>query len=261
VTVEIAPNVFVLPVGVANTYLIRNDDLSWVLVDTGEPGRSHQIQRAAERRFGSGSRPTAIVLTHAHPDHAGSAANLAREWSVPVYVHSREEPYITGKADYPLPDASVGGFLALVLRYADNRVEPPSSAAQVLPGEGEVPGLPRWRWHHTPGHTPGHISLYREADGVLIAGDAITTVNTDSFVAIVTRRRQVCRPPAPTTMNWHDAECSVALLASLKPQVIAAGHGRPVAGPSINQEISTLAEHFCRPKSGKYVVVPAYGSD
>src|SRR5215471_298146 len=98
---EIAPGLAIIPTLIANAYLV-GDKAWWVLVDACTPGNQARIRRAAERRFGSGSRPRAILLTHGHFDHAGSAAALADAWGdVPIYAHSLEVPYITGQAHYP----------------------------------------------------------------------------------------------------------------------------------------------------------------
>ena len=65
---------------------------TWVVVDTAWRGRTGLIRGAAQTLFGPGARPRAIVLTHVHPDHAGSASELARIWDVTVYVHPGELP-------------------------------------------------------------------------------------------------------------------------------------------------------------------------
>jgi len=65
---------------------------TWVLVDTAWRGRAELIRSAAETLFGVGARPRAIVLTHVHPDYAGSASELAHMWDVTVYVHPDELP-------------------------------------------------------------------------------------------------------------------------------------------------------------------------
>ena len=59
--------------------------------------------------FGHGNRPAAILLTHGHFDHVGALKTLAEEWDVPVYAHTLELPYLTGRSSYPPPDPSVGG--------------------------------------------------------------------------------------------------------------------------------------------------------
>ena len=73
----------------ANVYLVRSGP-GWVLIDTAWPHRGHLIKAAAESAFGAGARPEAIVLTHIHPDHSGSALEPARLWDLPVYVHPGE---------------------------------------------------------------------------------------------------------------------------------------------------------------------------
>jgi glyoxylase-like metal-dependent hydrolase (beta-lactamase superfamily II) len=86
-----------------------------ILVDCGLPHSHDRIQRWVDAHFGDGARPEFIVLTHGHFDHAGSVEWLAADWSVPVYVHPLELPYLTGKSEYPPPDLSVGGGLMSLL--------------------------------------------------------------------------------------------------------------------------------------------------
>src|SRR5579872_4623672 len=97
---EIAPGVAVFPTLIANAYAV-GDAASWVLVDACTPGHARGIRSAAAKRFGAGSRPRAIILTHGHFDHAGSAGPLADAWGVPIYAHRLELPFLTGKAHYP----------------------------------------------------------------------------------------------------------------------------------------------------------------
>ena len=83
---EIARDVAIVPTLIANAYLVGNAE-SWVLVDACTPGNERRIERAAERRFGRDRLPRAILLTHGHFDHAGSAGPLADAWGVPIYAH------------------------------------------------------------------------------------------------------------------------------------------------------------------------------
>lgn len=80
----------------ANVYLVRSGP-GWVLIDTAWPHRGQIICAAAESLFGTGTRPAAILLTHIHPDHAGSALELARMWGLPVHVHPGELPVAPGR--------------------------------------------------------------------------------------------------------------------------------------------------------------------
>jgi hypothetical protein len=89
------------------------------------------------------------------------------------------------------------------------------------------------------------VAFFRRRDAALLAGDAVTTMNLDSFFDTVARRKQVCRPPVPATSNWENARRSVELLASLRPSLIAAGHGVPMRDAA--DELSRLAENFLSP--------------
>jgi glyoxylase-like metal-dependent hydrolase (beta-lactamase superfamily II) len=98
---RIAPDVGWMPISFANVYFIGRPGGKWILVDTGFPGGTREILAATEARFGSGSRPEAIVLTHGHIDHAGNAGALADEWDAPIYAHRLETPFLTGKSARP----------------------------------------------------------------------------------------------------------------------------------------------------------------
>jgi glyoxylase-like metal-dependent hydrolase (beta-lactamase superfamily II) len=243
---EIAPGVAIVPSLVANAYLAGEPD-AWVLVDACTPGHEQMILRAAERRFGRGARPRAILLTHGHFDHAGSAAALADCWDVPIYVHRLEIPFLTGKAEYPPFDYSSPGFFTRLARFFPRAtVNLGNRVAAFEPGQ-PLPGLPDWQIIETPGHTPGHVAFFRPAGAVLLAGDAVTTMNLDRFFDTIFRRRQVCRPPVPATSNWQDAAHSARVLASLRPSIIAAGHGLPVRDAAA--QLSDLAENFPFPNT------------
>jgi glyoxylase-like metal-dependent hydrolase (beta-lactamase superfamily II) len=70
-----------------------------------------------------------------------------------------------------------------------------TSVVQAFDPDAGVPGLPGWQAIHSPGHTPGHISLYRREDGVLITGDAVLTVDLNSLLGVLTGRPGVFGPP------------------------------------------------------------------
>jgi glyoxylase-like metal-dependent hydrolase (beta-lactamase superfamily II) len=121
--------------------------------------------------------------------------------------------------------------------------------------------MPGWRWIHTPGHTAGHISLFRDADRTLLAGDAFVTVKQESALdAILFQRRKVRRPPAYYTTDWDAARRSVAKLAKLEPQTAATGHGLPMHGTRLRAQLRELVEQWSEvavPKRGRYVAQPA----
>jgi hypothetical protein len=105
---EIAPDVYCLgPRGRTQTdvYFVRCGS-SWSLIDAGWARDGASIKKAAESVFGVDTRPASILLTHSHPDHAGSALQLARMWDCAVYVHPDELPLATG--DFSAITASAG---------------------------------------------------------------------------------------------------------------------------------------------------------
>jgi hypothetical protein len=117
--------------------------------------------------------------------------------------------------------------------------------------------MPGWTWRHTPGHTPGHVALFREQDRVLLAGDAVVTVDLDSTLAVLTKKRGVYRPPSPATYDWNAAEKSIRLLADLRPYTLATGHGLPLSGPQVAPMLDEFADNFQAPNYGRYVAEPA----
>lgn len=251
---EIARDVAVVTMTISNAYLVGNSE-NWILVDSGTPGNSGKIKQAAESRFGAGSKPRAILLTHGHFDHAGSAPDLANEWGVGVYSHRLEWPYLTGRSSYPPIDPTAPGFFSFLARFFPSHSVTLGDHLAEIGNNLPALGLEDWQVEFTPGHTPGHVAFYRKSDGVLLAGDALTTVNLDNVFDTLVKRQQVCRPPTPATTNWQEARRSVQLLAGLRPNLIAPGHGTPMQGAA--DQLEQLADHFPIPSHGRYVNEPA----
>lgn len=247
-----------------NAYLVGPrgaGDRQWVLVDAGMSLSAGRIVAAAAHRYGPNSRPAAIILTHGHFDHVGSARALAERWDARVYAHPLELPYLNGQADYPPPDPTVGGgLMAYMSPLMSSKGIDLGERLYVLPGDGSIPGMPEWRWIHTPGHAPGHVSLFRDRDRTLIVGDAFVTQKQESALAVMTRRQKVHGPPTYFTIDWPAAERSVRDLASLRPNVAATGHGIPMGGDELRRQLDELAQDFRRravPADGRYVRRPA----
>jgi len=236
-----------------------NGGSGWVLIDAGLSGSAGRIRNWARDHF-SAAPPTAIVLTHAHFDHIGALEALCEEWDVPVYAHRDELPYVTGERAYPPPDPSVGGGMMARMSALYPRA-PIEMGGRVreLPADGTVPFLAGWRWIHTPGHTAGHISLFRELDLTLIVGDAFCTTKQESFFAVASQSPELHGPPAYFTTDWDAARDSVERLAALRPVIVAPGHGRPMAGRETTEALGELAARFdevARPAHGRYVEHP-----
>lgn len=262
---ELGKNIFYVAPGVwrlkdifVNMFIIQNrEGTNWVLVDTGLKSSAAKIKSMAEMLFGgTGAKPTAIVMTHGHFDHRGSLIQLADEWGVPVYCHHMERPYLTGKASYPPADPSVGGGMMATLSFTYPKGPINVDNLNELPDDGTLPGLEDWRWIHTPGHTPGHVSLFREKDGVLVAGDAFVTTIIESVISVATQAKVVEGPPKYFTPDWIEATRSVKSLADLEPNVIVTGHGKALYGDEARKALHKLAKNFWQkgiPASGRYV--------
>ncbi|WP_108396161.1 MBL fold metallo-hydrolase [Devosia submarina] len=217
----------------------------WVLIDAGLHGSAPSIIAAATARFGADNPPAAILMTHAHFDHVGALVDLLEHWNCPVYAHALETPYLTGQQAYPPPDAAAdGGIIPKLSPLFPRDPIDVSRWLRQLPEDGSVPPLPGWQWVHTPGHTTGHISLWRQQDRLLIAGDAVITTGQESAYEVVVQEPEMHGPPRYLTPDWVAAEQSVRLLASLEPDLLVTGHGRAMQGAEMTAALHQLADNF-----------------
>ncbi|MFS0555102.1 MBL fold metallo-hydrolase [Brevibacillus sp. 179-C9.3 HS] len=136
-----------------------------VLIDTGFPGQIEDLRAAMEKAGVSFDKLKAVILTHQDVDHIGSLPDILKECShhVNVYAHELDKPYIQG--EIPL--------------LKDGHLEnPPKGRVDhtLIDGQ-ELPFCGGIRVIHTPGHTPGHISLYLMQSKTLVAGDSMYSVN------------------------------------------------------------------------------------
>ena len=261
---EVAPDVWTMKIGIVNIYMIANPEGttdSWVLVDAGLKGSAGRILQMAEKLFGKGTKPLSIVLTHGHFDHVGALSELLKIWDVPVYAHALELPYLTGSSSYPSADPTAGGGWMTLLSWAfPTKPIDLGTRAQALNTEVCIPGLPEWKVIHTPGHSAGHISLFRNTDKTLIVGDAFVTTQQESAISVYLQKRKISRPPRYFTTDWNRAYNSVKILAALDPQIAASGHGKPMAGKELQKGLDKLIMNFYQeavPEKGRYVKEPA----
>ncbi|MDQ0258062.1 glyoxylase-like metal-dependent hydrolase (beta-lactamase superfamily II) [Evansella vedderi] len=258
VGIEVLPDLYCYNVQIVNIAFVGNkNDNEFILIDAGMPNTADRIIREAEERFGVNCRPKAVILTHGHFDHVGAVIEIVEHWNVPVFAHQLEIPYLTGEKRYPDPDPTVeGGIIAKVSPLFP--IEPINLGTYVkpLPSDGSVPEMPEFKWIHTPGHTPGHISLFREKDRALIVGDAFVTVKQENLYDVLTQEQEISGPPRYLTPDWNSSWASVKKLAALHPSVAVTGHGLPMAGEALKENLTKLAADFDKlaiPDFGKFV--------
>jgi len=202
-----------------NCYLVREDD-GFTLIDTGLSGSADSILQAARD---AGLPIARIALTHAHGDHVGSLDALhAALPDAEVMISERDARFLTGDKSLDPDEPQVelkGGYPVCTtqptrLLNAGDRV-----------GSLEVIA--------SPGHTPGHVAFLDTRDQTLIVGDAMQTLGG---VAVAGKLNLLF--PLPAMATWHKptALASVRALLELKPQRLAAGHGRVIDNPQAAME-------------------------
>ncbi|MBL3728091.1 MBL fold metallo-hydrolase [Lysinibacillus sp. HST-98] len=258
VGIDILPDLYQYTIQIVNIVLYGEPQMKdFVLIDAGMPKSADEIISVVEERYGSKSRPKAIILTHGHFDHVGGIIELIEMWDVPVYAHRLEIPFLSGTQNYPEPDPTVNnGLVAKMSPIFPNEAINLGGNLKVLPSDGSVPFMAGFQWIHTPGHSPGHISLFRERDKVLIAGDAFVTVKQESLYKVITQTKEISGPPQYFTTDWLAARASIEKLAILKPSVAITGHGLPMKGEELTSNLKKLVDDFDQialPKQGKYL--------
>jgi len=233
-TEQITDGVYRVADGIVNWYLVQEGG-EVALYDAGWP-RSWPHVEAALRELGRNpSDVTAIVLTHAHPDHLGAAERARKACGAPVYVHAPEVARAHGKAKGSSPFTLVPELLptmwrpsatAFVLHATARGFMTPTWVKDVTPfTAGEVLDLPGHpRPVATPGHTEGHVSLVLEEQGVVVTGDAIATLD------VLTRTRGPQLMPDQLNGDPERTRASLDVIAGLPVGTLLPGHGEPFLG-------------------------------
>lgn len=202
-----------VPWDLINSFVVRAEDGSVTLVDTGIRTAPSRIV-AALAEIGSGpSDVTTIVLTHAHPDHAGGAADLSRRTGRAITVHTDDAEYVRTGSSPPRDTSLRLGRLITRTPGAE-----PAPVARTM-SDGELLDGSALRVHHTPGHTPGHCSLLHEPSGTLITGDAIWNM-----------RSRRTWPVLAFCTNATQTEQTAAVLGELDYSTAAFTHGPEIRG-------------------------------
>ena len=172
---SITPHLFQISLGAVNCFVIDDGDRGLVLVDTGNKGSTDKIFKAIEKGGKSPQAIRRIILTHTHPDHAGSAADIVQKTGAKVTAHPADaalaEQGIAGRLPHILSPGLVNRIVYnLFIKNSPNEI--PRITVDERVNDGDIlPILDGIRVIHTPGHSAGHIVLHLLKDDVLIAGD------------------------------------------------------------------------------------------
>jgi glyoxylase-like metal-dependent hydrolase (beta-lactamase superfamily II) len=216
--VAVTPHIFKLDLpmyggfGRVGVWLVR-EDAGWTLVDTGSPRDATTILKATLAHTG-GQPPRRIILTHGHLDHAGAAAFLQRQWTVPVLTHGDERPYVEGTAWYGAVRPAWWGFRLIQEPFGLANHIQPAKVVDVL-AENDTIGALKVR--HVPGHAPGMIALVHRPDRAVIAGDTF-----------VSRGLQLYPPAKFFTPDPSAAVRAMRRLVDEDFDHLLASHGRPI---------------------------------
>jgi len=220
-------------------YLIEVAPKRHVLVDAGWARTGNDLAEMIQDRLGPISIDR-LLITHLHPDHFGGSRSIVRTYSARVSYHKRET--LHRRYYYTIFSRGMAyagdrlGFPADVLETVKGAI---SASRQILPEadsylvEGETfrTQFGPWSVLHTPGHSPGHICLHRQSDGILISGDHILPGETPN----------VAFYPLPRYDALRSYLASLAKVKKLRPSSALPGHGNVIA--SVAERIEAISAH------------------
>jgi hydroxyacylglutathione hydrolase len=200
--------------GIANTHIVAIEK-AVMIIDSGMPHQAGRILKQIRMLGHSPEDIRLILLTHGHIDHAGSAAALKRLTGAPIAMHRADIPLVT-TPDLKIPpgrNATIDQIGGLLRRFS-GVVPLDTFSPDLCLEDGESLCDFGFDAHvvHTPGHTPGSLSVFFE-DGTVFVGDAILNLVRVSF-----------------PLWWQDpvaAGESACKILSLAPHLCYSGHGRP----------------------------------
>ncbi|GAA6765013.1 MBL fold metallo-hydrolase [Flavobacterium sp. CGRL1] len=203
---NIAKEVYQIPLfprNAINCYIIED-----VLIDAGIRTSANKIIKAIKCK-----NITKHALTHAHADHQGSSKIICETLNIPLLCSEPEKAFAENGnviTEYPNPNHFISKFQE---NFWAGKGHPVS---QTLKERDQIGGF---TVIETPGHSSGHISFFRENDGVLIVGDVMTNMN------LLTTKVGLHEPPHLFTADKETNRKSILKLASLKPKILCFGHG------------------------------------
>jgi glyoxylase-like metal-dependent hydrolase (beta-lactamase superfamily II) len=191
------------PRNAINCYLIED-----VLIDSGIKNSAPYILNSLKNK-----PVTQHVLTHAHADHQGSSKTICETLAIPLLCSEKDKKAAeNGNVifEYSNPSHLISKFQQ---KFWAGQGFPIS---QTLKEKDKIGGF---TVIETPGHSSGHLSFFREKDGLLIVGDVLTNMN------LLTTLVGLNEPPTLFTTNKELNRESIKKLISLKPRILCFGHG------------------------------------
>lgn len=213
------------PKGLINCFLIKGDH-KHILVDTGLPGSEHKIFQQLEQHNIDRGDICLIIITHGHIDHYGSAARLKKLLNVPILAHKNDLiSYTSGQADIATMKPNKPQWNLFKLMIKNQKVEA-FQPDMLLEADSEF-SLKNWGIHgkviHTPGHTPGSISV------ILDNGEAIIMdmLATGILLGGIMFNSRVKHPPFHDDLK--ELKSSFEKVLSENGSLYYLGHGGPVS--------------------------------
>jgi len=211
---EILPSIHRIAVRGVNLLLIAEEQLT--LADTGFRGSLPAVRRYIEKLGRSIDELGLIIVTHNHLDHSGAALELVQASGARVAAHEADLSEL--EAGLPYPDFALKALrLPLVSLLRPLSYPAPDQVAVKLKGGEVLPQLGGLQVIHTPGHTPGSISLYIPSRKLLVVGDLINH-----------RLPRLRLPPRSVSCDIPQAVDSIKKLCQLDFEALCFGHGRPI---------------------------------
>jgi len=223
---EIVKGVLYVDGSNANSYLVEESDGSLTLIDAAMQANGKRIlEFIASKMNRTPSEVKTVIITHCHVDHTRGLAAIKAATGAKVAVHEADADFVSGKKRYPSPGGAMGfAFSVMSPFFRTTPVDP-----DILLKEGDTIG--RLAVFHTPGHTPGSISLYDRQDRVLFVGD------TARFM-----KGRLEGPPPRFTQHMDQAKASIEMLSSLDFEVMLSGHGEPMRSPDAPKMMNQLSK-------------------
>lgn len=225
----------ILPFGLVNAHLILGQD-GCILVDAGLPGSEAKIEKALREHGLSFRDIKLIVVTHAHVDHAGSAASLRQLSGAPIVAHAGDLPYL--KREKKMSFCSTGWFGQLFIKT--NLMFEPYQAftPDILLSGSQTLDLKAYGFdgfvRPTPGHTEGSISVELEARKALV-GDLLASGILLGGLIMTDRPK---RPPFED--DPHTVARELKRLVENGHDTFYMGHGGPLRADAVKEHIHVL---------------------